>query len=131
MRVTKTIKEYLEKQIKNKAHSSPKYEALKAASKADEEAFDAAVKAIKEHAEAEVEKLIEQYECSSRYSYSRDSRVEIRTGDLETPTGKVFHDYIREINNQIDEKVDEIIIALELGGTKEMLEDLLQEVSFD
>lgn len=131
MRVTKTIKEYLEKQIRNKAHSSPKYEALKAASKADEDAFDAAVKAIKEHAEAEVEKLIEQYECSSRYSNSRAKRVETYTGDLETPAQKAFTDYVREINNQIDEKVDEIIIALELGGTKEMLEDLLQEVSFE
>lgn len=131
MRVTKTIKEYLEKQVKNKAHSSPKYEALRAISKADEEAFDAAVKAIKEHAEAEVEKLIEQYECSPRYSSSRAKRVEIYTGDLETPTGKAYSNYIREINSQIDEKVDEIVIALELGGTKEMLEDLLQEVSFE
>lgn len=131
MRITKTIREYLERCVRNKAHQSPKYLELSKAMKQEKEAFESAVETVKTRADAEIRAIVDQYNCVNKYSYNRDSLVSTYVGGYETPAEKAFFDYKLDLDAQIADKIENIIISLELGGTKEMLEEFLQEISFD
>lgn len=132
MRVTKRIEEYISRTINNKAQA--KIDEIWAPSNKEKEQIKAQLKVILDEANRKAEELLAQYPqyiIKSRYGH---------------PEGKAFcsNDYLdfkpgydRELAQETDRirkasraAVENIILELELGGDKAMLEKLLNEIAF-
>lgn len=131
MRVTKTIKEYIEKKVDEKI--SAKYEAekleaerqtkieneiLEAASKAALEVFAKTIK----NAVANIDFLEINEECFP--TCYRSNAISIKDKCYVNSV----HRWTTRKNKEVKEKVDDIIVALELGGTKADLDKMLSEI---
>lgn len=135
MRVTKAVREYIEKQVRAKIEK--KYEAEKNESKrikdikadietrAAEAARQAAIAVFMEAKNYEDildfdEKLVQDIYMSgySRVLALKDDRVYQNS----------IHNWSRRMNNEVDEKVQDIIVTLELGGNKADLDRMLNEL---
>ena len=132
MRVTKRIEEYISRTLNNKAQA--KIDEIWAPSNKEKEQIKAQLGIILDEANRKAEELLAQYPqytIKSCYDY---------------PEGKAFcsNDYLdfkpgydRELAEETTrirkaskEAVENIILELELGGDKSMLEKLLNEVAF-
>lgn len=131
MRVTKTIREYIEKKVDEKI--SAKYEAEKLEAKrqteiekeileaASEAALEVFTKTIK-NAVTNIEFLEIHEECFPTCYKSNAISIKDRCY-----VNSVHHWTTRK-NKEVKEKVDDIIVALELGGTKADLDKILTEI---
>ena len=130
MRVTKRIEEYILRTINNKAQS--KIDKIWEPSHKEQEQIKEQLKAILAEANRKAEELLAQhpqYTMKNRYSSN---------------AAFYFNDYLgfkpgydRELCKETDrirkaskEAAENIILELELGGDKAMLEKLLNEVAF-
>lgn len=133
MRVSKTVREYIEKQVQIRLE--PKYEAEKKLAKEREAAVeelrlgasDAAIAAytkyLDEHlpAVADFAKL-----CENGFPmtcYRRDAIILSNHNDINS-----VYQWSSRMRSEAKETVENIIVELELGGTKADLERLLNEV---
>lgn len=131
MRVTKTIKEYIEKKVDEKI--SAKYEAekleaerqIKIENEILEAASEAALKVFTEtikNAAKNIEFLEIHEECFP--NYYRSNAISIKDRCYVNS----IHNWRTRKNKEVKEKVDDIIVALELGGTKADLDKMLSEI---
>ena len=134
MRVTKAVREYIEKQVRAKIEK--KYEAEKNESKrikdikadietrAAEAARQAAIAVFMEAKNYEDildfdEKFVQDIYMSG-YSRVLDLKDKVYQSSI--------HNWSRRMNNEVDEKVQDIIVTLELGGNKADLDRMLSEI---
>ena len=135
MRVTKTVKEYIEKCVREKIYK--KYEEEKASAENESHIVNAFWEALGDEIEAiaqeRVAKFIEENDfvemTEARYTSSNitscySNRVTIKNKVYETSV----HNWRRRANAEVDEKVTDIIVTLELGGTKADLDRMLNEI---
>ena len=135
MRVTKTVKEYIEKCVREKIYK--KYEEEKAIAENESHIVNAFWEALGDEIEAiaqeRVAKFIEENDfvemTEARYTSSNitschSNRVTIKNKVYETSV----HNWRRRANAEVDEKVTDIIVTLELGGTKADLDRMLSEI---
>ena len=134
MRVTKAVREYIEKQVRAKIEK--KYEAEKNESKR--------IKYIKEDietraAEAARQAAIAVFMEAKNYEDILDFDEKFaqdiymsgyhRVLDLKDRVYQSsIHNWSRRMNNEVDEKVQNIIVTLELGGNKADLDRMLNEI---
>ena len=134
MRVTKAVREYIEKQVRTKIEK--KYEVEKNESnrikdiKADIEtrAAEAARQAaIAVFMEAKnYEDILDFDEKFIQDIYMSGSS---RVLDLKDRVYQdSIHNWYRRMRDEVDEKVQDIIVTLELGGNKEDLDRMLSEI---
>ena len=134
MRVTKAVKEYIEKQVRAKIEH--KYEAEKNESqrikdirtdietRAAEAARQAAIAIFMEAKNYEDildfdEKFVQDiYMCGSNRVLDLKDRVYQSS----------VHNWSRRMRDEVDEKVQDIVVALELGGNKADLDRMLSEI---
>ena len=135
MRVTRTIREYIEKSVKEKVYK--KYEVEKEAAEAEQKTlndfWDKLGEEIENIAKERVEKFIAENDfvelTEARYTSScftsyYSGRVSIK--DKIYSNSK--HNWRRRADAETKKKVDEIIITLELGGSKADLDKMLSEI---
>ena len=135
MRVTKTVKEYIEKCVRKKIYK--KYEEERAIAENESHILNAFWEALGNEIEAiaqeRVAKFIEENDfvemAETRYTSSNitscySNRVTIKNKVYETSV----HNWRRRANAEVDEKVIDIIVTLELGGTKADLDRMLNEI---
>lgn len=135
MRVTKTVKEYIEKCVREKIYK--KYEEEKAIAENESHIVNAFWEALGDEIEAiaqeRVAKFIEENDfvemTEARYTSSNitschSNRVTIKNKVYDTSV----HNWRRRANAEVDEKVTDIIVTLELGGTKADLDRMLNEI---
>lgn len=125
MRVTKLVREYIEREVSKKFNE--KDLELKSIQEKHEKArlqFEKELKKIRLKADVDVEKAIKN--CG--YIGSREEYVEISTYGISNP-------YYSELNKRKNElvkikrdKIDEILITLELGGTRNDLDEMLSKI---
>ena len=135
MRVTKTIREYIEKEVR--ARIQPKYAAEEAevkrrfaardaffdkCAKAAEEAFNAAFEA-NFHEVSDFMDDVRQASCSP-VSFYYNQAVQIPN---QTQTNSVYQ-YQYRMSAEVNEITEEIVVELELGGTKAELMAMLEEI---
>lgn len=127
MKVTKMIKEFVEDSVRDKAYTSAAYMQKKKASEEAVAAFEAEMNAFKAE---EAEKLQVLFD---KFGVKEDPRNYIRSYyNVNLPcTCKEFIEYEKTIEETIRKKIKEILVALELGDTKEDLIKTLEEVSFE
>ena len=133
MRVTKTIREYIEKEVAARIH--PKYAAEEAEAKRQEKEkenfLNACTKAAKEAYNACFDELF-----PSIADFAEDNRNEVmltfyhsRIVEIKDRcyTSNVHHWRDRE-RAECKKLVDEIVVNLELGGTKAELMEMLDKI---
>ena len=132
MRVTKRIEEYILRTLHNKAQS--KIDEIWAPSREERDNIEEQFLAIMANAEAKAQELLAQYP-----QYTVKARYSNPEGNIFTynETLSFKPGYDRELVEETDrirkaskEAGESIILELELGGDKAMLEKLLNEVVF-
>ena len=133
MKVTKRIEEHIVNTLSNKGQA--KIDALWAPSRAERDAICEELEAVLAEANAKAQAILEkypQYTIQTRYSNPNSIAFTTNYNDLYFKPG-----YDRELSEETDrirtkakEAANDIIIELELGGDKETLVKLLNEVEF-
>ena len=133
MKVTKRIEEHIVNTLSNKAQT--KIDALWQPSRDEREAICKELAVILAEANAKAQAILEkypQYTIQTRYSNPNSIAFTTNYNDLYFKPG-----YDRELSEETDrirtkakEAANDIIIELELGGDKETLVKLLNEVEF-
>lgn len=127
MRVTKTVKEYIAKQVASKFPKTDielyQEQQEQIASKMNQEYYDRVEKAKADIiVELAQEYKIHEEEIAIRNNYGNVFST------FNTPTAMKANTAKSERQKTINEKIDDIIVTLELGGTKADLERLLAEI---
>jgi hypothetical protein len=133
MKVTKRIEEHIVNTLRNKGQA--KIDALWEPSRKERMAIREELEAVLAEANAKAEAILEKYpKYTIQTKYSNPNKIAFITnfGDLYFKPG-----YDRELSEETDrirtkakEAANDIIIELELGGDKETLVRLLNEVTF-
>lgn len=137
MRVTKTIREYIEKEVK--ARVEPKFEAEKMEAKRQEAALSEFLEGASKAASAAWEAYFEQH-FNEIAEFCEDNRhTEYGTNIPTFYNGRAavikdkcyshsIHRWYEHIREESKRLVDEIIVELELGGTKAELMEMLEKI---
>lgn len=134
MRVTKVVREYIEKQVRLKIE--PKYAAVKSQAAYEVEARDTVLQQAREAAAEAFDKALtdgianfpflekEQDGAIPQLRFYGSPGLSIKGSNVE---GSI-HLWERSMRAEIQEKVDDIIVNLELGGSKADLDRMLAEL---
>ena len=132
MRVTKRIEEYISRTINNKAQS--KIDEIWEPSHEECKQIKENLKAILAEANDKAQELLAQhpqYVIKSRYGYPEGMAFSYNDNlGFKPGYDRELTEETTRIRNASREAVENIILELELGGDKAMLEKLLNEVAF-
>lgn len=127
MRVTKTVRDYIAKQVASKFPKTEielyQEQQEQIASKMNQEYYDRVEKAKAEI----ISNLAKEYEINEGDIAIRNNYGNVFS-TFNTPTAMLANTAKSERQKAIYEKIDDIIVTLELGGTKADLERLLAEI---
>lgn len=127
MRVSKTVREYIEKQVASKFPKTEielyQEQQEQIASKMNQEYYDRVEKAKAEI----ISNLAQEYKIHEEEIAIRNNYGNVFS-TFNTPTAMKANTAKSERQKVIHEKIDDIIVTLELGGTKADLERLLAEI---
>lgn len=135
MRVTKTIREYIEKEVAIRI--APKYAAEEAEANRQRTAlqdffdtcFDDAMVAFNKSFDANFAKVADFAEDERT---DKNAALTMYTNRMASIKNRMelnsVHQWERRRNAEIKKLVDEIIVSLELGGTKAELMDMLNKI---
>lgn len=131
MRVSKTIREYIVKRVSEKVNM--KYDAERIEAERQNEIMNNFWNNLSEELEAlaaeRVNKFLEENSFAKRGV--RDTIVSYYSGAIsiaDRHMASSVHNWRSRANTEIKEKVEEIIVTLELGGAKEDLERMIDEI---
>ena len=134
MRVTKKVENYIREQVKAKV--MPKYEAEKNESKRIKDIkADIETRAAEAARQAAIAVFMEAKNYEDILDFDEKSAQDIYMSGYSRVLAlkdKVYqnsiHNWSRRMQNEIDEKVQDIIVTLELGGNKADLDRMLNEI---
>lgn len=129
MRVSKTVREYIEKQVASKFPKTEielyQEQQEQIASKMNQEYYDRVEKAKAEIITSIAQEYkIHEEEIAIRHSHSYGNVF----STFNTPMAMKANTAKSERQKAIRSKIDDIIVTLELGGTKADLEKMLAEI---
>ena len=134
MRVTSTVKDYIRKEVKKRL--MPKYEAEKSRADYEKEVRDAIYERMEKYISQKLKEFKKEVmsendnadfiemDIKADYQWMGYRTISIKDTNLISSC----HQWEKRFNKEVEEKVDEIIVELELGGTKETLMRLLEEI---
>lgn len=128
MRVSKAVKEYIEKQVRAKfpkTEEELQYEKVNHIVNAASNEYHELMKQAKQEI---VEKLVKKYDLTSDMVEEKTSYSYSPFGTWKTKEREQANKAERERNTAINETIENIIVTLELGGTKADLEKMLAEI---
>lgn len=131
MRVTRTIKDYITRRV-NEIYQ-PKINNIDADYKKERDALDERIHLAVERFDKELKAIVAEsctkynFEAGG-YSYSRTTDFLTVVGVRDKEAEDKFYNEKRKLTEEKSLKIEEIIVELELGGTKETLEKLLSEL---
>ena len=127
MKVSKTVREYIEKQVASKFPKTEielyQEQQEQIASKMNQEYYDRVEKAKAEI----IASIAQEYEINEGDIAIRNNYGNVFS-TFNTPTAMKANTAKSERQKVINEKIDDIIVTLELGGTKADLEKMLAEI---
>ena len=128
MRVSKTVREYIEKQVASrfpKTEEELNYEQLSNLVDLANEEYDKRMSQLKDKVVAE---LMEEYNFPQQVLCKNNS-IGYHQFTTWSTQAKQDSDNARRVRETaVREKIDDIIVSLELGGTKADLERMLAEI---
>lgn len=130
MRVTKTVREYIEKKVAEKVYV--KYEAEKLEAKRQYEEINNFVKELEdtmnEYVDKHIKMFVEEHPYAERGARERLVSFYSPINVVDRHMSSSVHNWQSRARAEIKEKVDDIIVTLELGGTKTDLERMISEI---
>lgn len=134
MRLNKEIRAYIENKLTEKSDRDPKLMELKSRYRAAQKEFEAKIDAIVDEANEKLAALAEEYNYE-RKAWNNDlcplevDSTTYASGGL--PEHSPYWDYKDKLNKAVRKKVEEIVIGIQLGGTKDELMDMLNNATFE
>ena len=134
MKMTKAIREFIEEQVTERAKNDAKLIELREAADAARKRWDDVLKEAKKEFNAKLAELGETYGLVYQtysgevvhpqiYSFQYvDSRY--------LPEVKAYDEYRARLNNKRDRAIKDIIVSMELGGTKAELMEMIEALKF-
>lgn len=130
MRVTKTVKEYIEKCVREKVYK--KYEAEAAEAKRQKEEINNFIENLEdimnEYIEKHIKMFVEEHPYAERVSREKLVSFYSPINIIGRHVISSVHNWRNRANAEVDEKVTDIVVTLELGGTKADLDRMLSEI---
>lgn len=132
MRVTKKVQEYIERQVREKIYAKYENERLEAErqSKILDEFWEKMTETVERQAEAMVSEFLEEHDDIVERSSDRDI-IHYCSYVLQLKDKcyiNSVHKWRERANKEVRENVDNIIVTLELGGSKADLDRMLSEI---
>ena len=134
MKMTKAIREFIEEQVTERAENDAKLNELREAADAARKRWDDVLKEAKKEFNAKLAELGEVYGLVYQ-TYSGEvvhpqiysfQYVESRY----LPEVKAYNEYKAQLNNKRDRAIKDIIVSMELGGTKKELMEMIETLKF-
>jgi hypothetical protein len=130
MRVTKLIREYVAKKVNESYPKSAEELAWEERSGALSQAMTEASEIVEAFAEKVIAELNEKYGFAEGYDRLDKTQYAIVRcyGQFDDPIYKASYEARKNREKAIAEKIEEILIALELGGSKADLDEMLANI---
>lgn len=134
MKMTKAIREFIEEQVTERAKNDAKLNELREAADTARKRWDDVLKEAKKEFNAKLAELGEAYGLVYQ-TYSGEvvhpqiysfQYVESRY----LPEVKAYDEYRAQLNNKRDRAIKDIIVSMELGGTKKELMEMIETLKF-
>lgn len=130
MRVTKTVREYIEKKVAEKVYV--KYEADELEAKRQYEEINNFVSeledTVNEYVDKHIKMFVEEHPYAERGARERLVYFYNTINVSDRHMSSSVHNWQNRARAEIKEKVDDIIVTLELGGNKADLERMISEI---
>jgi hypothetical protein len=128
MRVSKTVREYIEKQVASKFAKTENELQYEQDNCRVAMANDEYHQLMKQHSEQVTKQLVEKYNITKDMVEEKSSYAYSPFGTWKTKIRELADKDRRVRQEEQAKKVNDIIVTLELGGTKADLEKMLAEI---
>ena len=134
MKMTKTIREFIEEQVTERAESNAKLIELREAADAARDSWNNAKEAARKEFDAKLAELGAAHGLAGTDYYGKPVKPQI-TGFQYVdcrylPEVKAYDEYRAQLNSKRDRAIKDIIVSMELGGTKKELMEMIAALEF-
>ena len=134
MKMTKTIREFIEEQVTERAESNAKLIELREAADTASNRWNNALEVARKEFDAKLAELGATYGLAYTDYYGNPADPQIsnfRNADCRyLPEVKAYDEYRAQLNNKRDRAIKDIIVSMELGGTKKELMEMIAALEF-
>ena len=134
MKMTKTIREFIEEQVTERAESNAKLIELREAADAACNRWNNALEAVRKEFDAKLAELGATHGLAYTDYYGNPTNPQIssfRNTDCRyLPEVKAYDEYRAQLNSKRDRAIKDIIVSMELGGTKKELMEMIAALEF-
>ena len=134
MKMTKTIREFIEEQVTERAESNAKLIELREAADAACNRWNNALEAARKEFDAKLAELGATHGLAYTDYYGNPANPQIssfRNADCRyLPEVKAYDEYRAQLDSKRDRAIKDIIVSMELGGTKKELMEMIAALEF-
>ena len=134
MKMTKTIREFIEEQVTERAESNAKLIELRETADAACNRWNNALEAARKEFDAKLAELGTTHGLAYTDYYGNPANPQIsnfRNADCRyLPEVKAYDEYRAQLNSKRDRAIKDIIVSMELGGTKKELMEMIAALEF-
>ena len=134
MKMTKTIREFIEEQVTERAESNAKLIELREAADTASNRWNNALEVARKEFDAKLAELGATYGLTYTDYYGNPADPQIsnfRNADCRyLPEVKAYDEYRAQLNSKRDRAIKDIIVSMELGGTKKELMEMIASLEF-
>ena len=134
MKMTKTIREFIEEQVTERAESNAKLIELREAADAARDSWNNALEAARKEFDAKLAELGATHGLAYTDYYGDPADPQIssfRNVDCRyLPEVKAYDEYRAQLNSKRERAIKDIIVSMELGGTKKELMEMIAALEF-
>ena len=134
MKMTKTIREFIEEQVTERAENDAKLNELREAADTACNRWNNALEAARKEFDTKLAELGATHGLAYTDYYGNHADPQIsnfRNADCRyLPEVKAYDEYRAQLNNKRDRAIKDIIVSMELGGTKAELMEMIETLKF-
>ena len=134
MKMTKAIREFIEEQVTERAESNAKLTELREAADAACNRWNNALEAARKEFDAKLAELGTTHGLAYTDYYGNHADPQIsnfRNTDCRyLPEVKAYDEYKAQLDSKRDRAIKDIIVSMELGGTKKELMEMIAALEF-
>ena len=134
MKLIKTIREFIEEQVTERAESNAKLIELRETADAACNRWNNALEAARKEFDAKLAELGATHGLAYTDYYGNPADPQIssfRNADCRyLPEVKAYDEYRAQLNSKRDRAIKDIIVSMELGGTKKELMEMIAALEF-
>ena len=134
MKMTKAIREFIEEQVAERAESNAKLIELREAADAARDSWNNAKEAARKEFDAKLAELSAAHGLACVDYYGKPINPQItgfQYADCRyLPEVKAYNEYKAQLDSKRDRAIKDIIVSMELGGTKKELMEMIAALEF-